>query len=246
MQENLKSQIAQLREKSLPRLVRQYLEHEIFSGQILPGEKINEVHIARELGVSRSPVREACRELEQGGFLVNRVQRGSFVRELTLEEVAQIYEIREGLGAQAGKLAAKRITSKQVAQFEGLLERMVKANQSGDIIAIWDLGFEFHKIMMEACGNPQLAEIYFNLHRQHRLFRLQVVGQFPSMNEEIVKMNRQSIKERREVLEAVKSGDPARAAQAYGEYAHRGRDRSMRALQAVQSLSASEGGADVA
>lgn len=235
MVEDIIHELRVLRTQSLPRLVHRHLEHLIFSGQILPGEKINEVHVAAALGVSRGPVREACRELEQAGYLEGRVQRGSYVREFTFEEILEVYEVRYALALQAGRLAAERITEKQIEAVKDLLRRAEAANRSKETITILDLSFEFHKTLMEATGNSKLAEMYLNLHRQHRLFRLQALSQGPSMLDQLADMNQRGIEERWAILKAITSGDPDRAGQAYANYILSGRERSREAYQAAQT-----------
>lgn len=241
MSDDVTHEIRLLRTQSLPRLVHRHLEHMIFSGQILPGEKVNEVRIAADLGVSRGPVREAVRELEQAGYLEGRVQRGSYVREFTFDEILEVYEVRYALALQAGRLAAERITEKQIAEVEEMLRRAEAANRTKEMITILDLSFEFHKALMAATGNTKLADIYLNLHRQHRLFRLQALSQSSSsMSEELADMNQRGIAERWEIIDAIKSGDPDRAGKAYADYMLSGRERSRKAHEAAQTIHRSE------
>ena len=86
-----------LREHSLSSLVERELERQIISGEIASGSKLNETDIAEELGVSRGPVREALRALEQVGLVYNEKNRGVFVRQISIEEADQIYEVRAAL-----------------------------------------------------------------------------------------------------------------------------------------------------
>ena len=108
--------IALLRNHSLATLVRQELERRILGGEIAPGAKLNEADVADELGVSRGPVREAFRGLEQAGLLRVEKNRGVFVRELSVAEADELYEVRAGLDALVGKITAARITAAQVQQ----------------------------------------------------------------------------------------------------------------------------------
>ncbi len=99
-----------LREESLNTLVRQEIERRIVSGTLAAGEKLNEMDFSSALGVSRGPVREAFRALEQAGLVRTEKNRGVFVREISLEEADQIYEVRAALEAMIGQLAAQRRT----------------------------------------------------------------------------------------------------------------------------------------
>ncbi len=104
------SAIELLRSQSLTTLVQQELERRILAGNILPGDKLNENDVATELNVSRGPVREALRALEQAGLVRTEKNRGVFVRQVSLEEADEIYEVRAGLDELIGRLAAERAT----------------------------------------------------------------------------------------------------------------------------------------
>ena len=98
----------------------------ILSGELLPGSPIIEAEVAASLGASRTPVREALRRLETEGMLEPRGARGSVVRELKRDEVECIFEIREALETLAARRASRRMTDKDLADFERLVERMRK------------------------------------------------------------------------------------------------------------------------
>src|SRR5512132_4549303 len=106
-----------LREQSLTSLVLRELERQIESGDLAPGAKLNEADVAADLRVSRGPVREAFRALEQTGLVRTEKNRGVFVRQVSLEEANEIYEVRAALEGMIGRLAAKRV---RPAQLNGL------------------------------------------------------------------------------------------------------------------------------
>src|SRR5207342_486750 len=108
-----------LQSHSLTTLVQQELERQIVDGQLAAGTKLNEADIAAELRVSRGPVREAFRALDQSGLVRTEKNRGVFVRQVSLEEAYEIYEVRAALDGLIGRLAAKRI---QPAQLQRLRE----------------------------------------------------------------------------------------------------------------------------
>ncbi len=110
-----------LQRHSLTTLVQQELERQIVDGQLAAGTKLNEADIAAELRVSRGPVREAFRALDQSGLVRTEKNRGVFVRQVTLEEAHEIYEVRAALDAMLGRLAAHRI---RTAQLESLTDIM--------------------------------------------------------------------------------------------------------------------------
>ena len=100
-----------LREHSLVTLAQQELERRILSGEIASGAKLNEADMASLLGVSRGPVREAFRALSQAGLVRMEKNRGVFVRQVSIEEANEFYEVRAALEGLIGKLAARRIAS---------------------------------------------------------------------------------------------------------------------------------------
>ena len=114
------------RPRSLRDQVYDRLRAAILSGDLAPGAPIIEAEIAATLGASRTPVREALRRLETEGMLEPRGNRGSVVRELHLDEVVCIFEIREALETLAARRAARRMDERNYAELERLVERMQK------------------------------------------------------------------------------------------------------------------------
>ncbi|MBM3355961.1 MAG: GntR family transcriptional regulator, partial [Betaproteobacteria bacterium] len=98
-----------LQQTSLAALVQREIERRILEGALAPGAKLNEADLAGELRVSRGPVREAFRGLEQSGLVRTEKNRGVFVRQVSLDEANEIYEVRAALEGMVGRLAAKRI-----------------------------------------------------------------------------------------------------------------------------------------
>ena len=235
MPEDTKSDIEAHRAQSLPSLVRRHLEHMIFSGQILPGNKVNEVRIAKQLNISRSPVREACRQLEQRGFLMARVQSGSYVRQFNIDEIMSVFEVRCSLAKQVGLLAAERATEQEITKLENLFDEMHKANSSLNVTNIWDVGLEFHTLLLESTRNQCLADIYLNLHAQHRLFRIDCLAQFPSLFE-LTHLNKEAIEGRVKIVKSIKQRDSQLASDSCGRYMAHSRDQSRRAYEAGMEL----------
>ena len=97
-------QISQRRSKTLSTIVCEAIEEMIISGELEAGDRINESALAGRLGVSRGPIREACRSLEQAGLLVSATNHGMYVREMTLDEARDLYEVRGSLAGLTGRL----------------------------------------------------------------------------------------------------------------------------------------------
>ncbi len=159
------------RDVSLTTLVRQEIERSIEAGELSAGEWINEAMLAARLGVSRGPVREACRGLEQGGLVRVVVNRGAFVREIDAREAGDIYGVRAALFGFAGLLLAPAVTAAQLDALGRLHAQMDHAAAAGAIDEYYPLNLRFHAELMAQAGNPRLARQYAQAVRELHLFR---------------------------------------------------------------------------
>ncbi len=126
----------------------------ILSGKYKPGDRLNESQIARELKISRIPVREALSQLQEQGLVQNRERRGMFVTNIGPEEVQQISSLRIVLETEALRLAQKRMTPEILATLDKLVHRM--DNWNGTLLEAAALDLEFHRTLWKAAGNPYL------------------------------------------------------------------------------------------
>ncbi|MCR4430212.1 MAG: GntR family transcriptional regulator [Tepidanaerobacteraceae bacterium] len=145
----------------------------IIAGELKPGERLMEVQLAEEMGVSRTPVREAIRKLELEGLVVMIPRKGAYVAGLSLKEAADVFEIRESLEGLAAALAAERITDEELETMEKILSSIQKAVEEGDVDTIIKKDAEFHQILFAATRNDRLAQIINNLKEQIDRFRVQ-------------------------------------------------------------------------
>src|SRR5688572_33429253 len=139
--------LALVRQESLTSLVQREIERRIVAGELSPGAKLNEAELASAMGISRGPVREAFRALEQAGLVQTEKNRGVFVRQVSLEEASEIYEVRAALEAQIGRLAAARISAQQLERLRGIVKRMHAVGRSRDPDAYFPLNLEFHETL---------------------------------------------------------------------------------------------------
>jgi len=137
------------------------LRAQILSGRYRPGERINESRIARELNISRIPVREALSQLQEQGLLTSLERRGMFVTKLCEAEVQQINSLRLVLEAEALRLARARMTPEVLAELTGLVERM--ESWDGPLIDAAALDRQFHAVIWRAAGNPYLERTLASL-----------------------------------------------------------------------------------
>jgi phosphonate utilization transcriptional regulator len=218
-----------LRSHSLATLVQQELERAILAGDILPGDKLNESEVANELSVSRGPVREAFRALEQAGLVRTEKNRGVFVREVSLAEADEIYEVRAGLDQLIGRLAAQRASAGHVEELRGLVARMREAAAARSVADYYPLNIRFHDRLAEITGNGTLVSSYRRLVNELHLYRRQTLARghdaFPA-----------STAEHAAIVEAIAARDPEGAARLLYEHVRKSRERLASALERDDSL----------
>ncbi len=168
-------------------LVRQELERMVETGELTAGSRLNENSLAARLGVSRGPIREACRGLEQGGLVTLIANRGFFIRELESREAAELYEIRGALYALAGRILAPKITVKQAAELQGYIDTMQGAVAENNLNVFYPTNLRFHEAIVQFSGNERLMSECVSIHREMHLFRrrtLDIPGRMSISNEE--------------------------------------------------------------
>ena len=145
---------------TLRKEIRSYIQEQIASGRFKAGDRIVETQLAKELNVSQAPVREAILELAAMGLLEERPYSGSFVRQLTAEDIEDIYNTRAFIDEYAARQAAKRITEEQLTEMEALLHRMDAAK---DIHEFVEMDITFHGLVVDAAGSPALKRMWEGL-----------------------------------------------------------------------------------
>lgn len=160
-----------LKNSSLPEVVRGELEQRILAGGIDVGDRINEQRTAQALGVSRGPVREACRALVSQGLLNFVPNRGFFVCRVQLADALEIYELRMALESAAAGHFAERHTAAELSQCRRLLDKMEKAARRHDLDSYYPLNLEFHEAIAAGAGNRRLLRIHRDGVRDLHLFR---------------------------------------------------------------------------
>ena len=148
-----------LRSQSLSNALQDEIERRVLAGDYRAGDRINENALAHELGVSRGPIREACRGLVESRLLTAVVNRGFFVRAIGAKEAADVYDVRAALMRVAGETLARRITDRQLSTLERLLSRMDDAAARGDGDAYLALNVEFHDRIVDDTENDRLRAI---------------------------------------------------------------------------------------
>lgn len=189
--------------KPLREVVCETLRQAIRDGVFKPGERLMEVTLAEELGVSRTPVREAIRKLELEGFVVMIPHRGTYVADISLKDVTQVFEIRSALEELAAQLAAERITPDEIEFLERMLVEIGTFMEEKNMDKVVEADINFHEVLYKASRNERLVEIIHNLREQTLRFRTM------SMNQpgRLVK----TWEEHRLLVEAIADRNPAQA-----------------------------------
>ncbi len=181
--------------KPLREVVYETLRDAIRSGSLPPGERLMEIQLAEELGVSRTPVREAIRKLELERFVVMLPRRGTYVANLSLKDINEVFEIRAALDGLAAGLAAERITEEELEQMERLLVEIADHIEQRDNQKIVETDEAFHDILYRASRNERLVGIIYNLREQFTRFRSVSIN-YPGRLQN-------TLEEHRQVVEAI-------------------------------------------
>ncbi|WP_349963196.1 GntR family transcriptional regulator [Rhizobium sp. ZPR3] len=168
---SVSSSLHVLRNVSISELVYQQVHEKILSGELFPGEHMNENRLAAALGVSRASVREALRQLEKDSLVEITKNRGPFVRDMPPEEAWELYDIRASLEALAAELAAKRRTDEDLHLLAKCLENMDRSIEDGDEAGIFQYAVEFHRIVAAMSGSQNLVDMLKGVWGRLVLFR---------------------------------------------------------------------------
>jgi DNA-binding GntR family transcriptional regulator len=185
--------------------IRKTLEQAILTGEFDDGMRLDEVKLCTRFGVSRTPVREALHQLAASGLIEMIPRRGAFVHMPGFVEVVEMFEVMGELEGMCGRLAAKRISDKQLKRFEQACIKCERAEAAGDSDRYYRENETFHQILYEAGGNGFLQSQALHLQKRLQPFRrlqLRVRGRI-----------RQSLDEHRSILQAVEAGDHSAAEQ---------------------------------
>lgn len=140
--------------------VKEQIQHAITTGELLPNQRLVEGEIAQKLGVSRGPVREAARLLEQSGLLISLPRRGFFVRQFEAREIKDLYELREWVEAAAVEAAMKRATPEQHEMLRVTHKNLMTRARSGQQSELIEAIIEFHRSICTLSGNMRLLRLF--------------------------------------------------------------------------------------
>ncbi|MEU6609244.1 GntR family transcriptional regulator [Streptomyces shenzhenensis] len=150
----------QFRKTLISDRVYDLLRQAIVDGDLEPNERVVESEIARRLGVSQAPVRDAVKQLAREGLLMHVPRRGHFVVEISSQDAEYARQVREPLERLAAQLATEHITDDQLRELDATVERMHAAVAANDVGRFRDADIEFHTLVSQAAGNPFLARMW--------------------------------------------------------------------------------------
>lgn len=211
-----------LRTDSLVPSVQSEIERMIAAGELGGGDRINESALASRLGVSRGPVREACRMLERTGLLRSEINRGFFVRQLSIKEALDLYDVRSSLFGLVGRLCASTINADQLAELDELVEIMDRSAEPEAIVEFYAANLKFHQRLVDFADNYKLTMMMPSLESELHLFRTRALVQPGAM--------RVSNSEHRSIVAALRAGDATSAGRLLERHIMAGKSRLLKAL----------------
>jgi DNA-binding GntR family transcriptional regulator len=170
-------------------------------GELAPNGRLHQGHLAEQLGVSRTPVREALLRLEREGLVDTQPGRGMFVKEVTVNEVREIYELREALEPFGARLACERATSKDVEEIERI-QRRHETRYPSDLGKAFRSNYELHTSLVRPCGNALLLRVLRNAWHQDAAFR--IFAFYTADRDAVARM----VPEHRQIVDAFAARDP--------------------------------------
>jgi DNA-binding GntR family transcriptional regulator len=213
--------------RPLAELVFEELRKAIFEGRLEPGERLRQEELARMLGVSRTPVREALQRLENEGLVANHSRKGFVVRRFRLEDVQETCMVRRLLEPKAVELAVANITEAELEEAERIQGTMERLAEEGPYDELPALNMKFHHTIFKACRNERLFSVIRSLW-----------DLYPRFGFSVFKVHsRRSFQEHRAILKAIREGDAELAA----ELSARHLENSVQALTEHLSTLSGEG-----
>ncbi|MEW9078887.1 GntR family transcriptional regulator [Terrisporobacter glycolicus] len=185
--------------KPLRDVVFENLRTAILEGNLKAGQRLMEVQLAEQLGVSRTPIREAIRKLELEGLVVMLPRKGAYVANMSFKDLIDVLEIRASLEGLAASLASERLRDEDIVELERVAKEFEKSVRETDIDNVLKKDVEFHEKIFLMANNKKLYHLITSLWEQVHRFRVTYVSNYEASLSLVDEHNR--------ILEAIKSGD---------------------------------------
>ncbi|GFI62291.1 putative D-xylose utilization operon transcriptional repressor [Clostridiales bacterium] len=177
----------------------QIIKKEICDGNFPPGKWLQEKELAEKLNVSRSPVREALKQLVDEGLAIEYPNKGVFVKEFTSRDIEEIYEVRILLESYAIKNSVKTITSKNIQEMKEILQSLIEFYKENDLASYIEIDTKLHEYIINLGGNSLVVDIYRRIYSQTQQFRIYSLTTQRRFDD--------SAEEHRRIVENIASGD---------------------------------------
>ncbi len=161
------------------------IKEAVIKGDLKPGERVPEPDIAKKFGISRTPIREAFRQLETEGFITVTPRKGAIVSPITDKDVRDFYAIKSVLEGYAAKAACSKLTEKDMQKMESLNEQMIRCAEKNDAKTFSKIDNQFHDVFLKACGNEKLGKLLHMLVQQFERFRIASISLPGRMKESV-------------------------------------------------------------
>jgi len=215
-------------EQGLPVFVAEQLKQLIYCGELKPGERLNEAALALRMGTSRGPVREAIRMLTGLGLVKAVLNRGVFVRQISVREMLELYDLRALVFGFAAERATDQLAENHKAQFVQLLGDMDSACETENANLYYELNLKFHALVLLLSNNQRAQAAYDDYVKEMHLFRRDYFNAPGNM--------RQSNAEHRALYEAIARGAKTKAKSTAERHVLKGRERLLSNMSSQSPL----------
>lgn len=190
--------------------LREQLEQMILDGRLTPGERLDEMELARRFGLSRTPVREAIKALLAVGLVEMRGRQGTHVALLSIPALLEMFDVMSALEGLCARLAARRATPAERAAMREVHEELIQAYEGGDPVAFYKVNQKFHDLLYAAAHTHFIADQAIQLRRRIGAYRMRATYQPGRMLS--------TLSEHVRIMDAIDAGDPEAARKAASEH----------------------------
>lgn len=199
------------------------LRQAILTGEMKPGERLMEIHLANKLGVSRTPIREAIRKLELEGLVIMIPRRGAEVAQITWKNLKDVLEVRRALDVLAIELACERMSKEELAALYQACEKFKEATQTQNVRIIAEADVALHDIIVASTRNDRLIQLVNNLAEQMYRYRFEYIKD--------VSQHDRLVQEHNDMYESILRKDKESAAEAVRNHIDNQEEAIIRQLQ---------------
>lgn len=212
--------------KPLREIVFETIRNAIINGELKPGQRLMEVQLAEQLGVSRTPVRESIRKLELEGLVKMIPRKGAYVTPMSIEDLRDMMEIRRALENLSAELAAKNATDEDIQKLHESNEGFEASALNNDEQGIISYDIAFHETIYRATGNERLCNMINSLREQMQRVRVEYVHRISD--------KRPLIGQHKMIIEYIEQHDPEKAAEAASKHIREAESDMIEELSEVE------------